>query len=164
MKSMHRHAIGLALTLTLAACSGESADPQASGTSDPELLEPAATQTPSPTPTASPEPVAEVKEIPSALRGRWALVPADCTSTRGDAKGLLTIGATTLKFYESVGTLKTATSGAPGGLSGTFSYTGEGMEWSREVTLVAGADGQTLNFADTGNDPPPSRRSYTKCK
>src|SRR4051812_2684079 len=27
-------------------------------------------------------------EIPTAIRGRWGLVPADCTSTRGDAKGL----------------------------------------------------------------------------
>src|SRR5687767_670720 len=28
--------------------------------------------------------------IPAALHGRWGLTPADCTSTRGDAKGLLT--------------------------------------------------------------------------
>ena len=30
--------------------------------------------------------------IPAALRGRWGMTPADCTSTRGDAKGLLEIG------------------------------------------------------------------------
>src|SRR5215218_6684586 len=39
--------------------------------------------------------------IPASLHGRWGLTPADCTSTRGDAKGLLVISADGLKFYES---------------------------------------------------------------
>ena len=38
-----------------------------------------------------------------ALQGNWGMVPADCTSTRGDNKGLLRITATTLQFYESLG-------------------------------------------------------------
>ena len=38
--------------------------------------------------------------IPAAIRGRWGLTPADCTSTRGDAKGLLEIGPDTLKCSE----------------------------------------------------------------
>src|SRR5688500_4994135 len=29
--------------------------------------------------------------IPAAFHGRWGMVPADCTSTKGDAKGLITI-------------------------------------------------------------------------
>src|SRR5688572_30753552 len=29
--------------------------------------------------------------IPASLHGRWGLTPADCTSTRGDAKGLLIV-------------------------------------------------------------------------
>src|SRR3954452_16808212 len=39
--------------------------------------------------------------IPPALHGRWGLTPMDCTSTRGDAKGLLIVGPADLKFYES---------------------------------------------------------------
>ena len=50
--------------------------------------------------------------IPASLHGRWGLTPADCTSTRGDAKGLLIVSADGLKFYESLGkpagTLKTS--------------------------------------------------------
>src|SRR3954467_10096462 len=46
----------------------------------------------SPTPSAS---------IPAALQGRWGLTPGDCTSTLGDAKGLLIVNATELRFYES---------------------------------------------------------------
>ena len=41
--------------------------------------------------------------IPASLHGRWGLTPADCTSTRGDAKGLLIVSADGLKFYESLG-------------------------------------------------------------
>src|SRR5687767_8399070 len=40
--------------------------------------------------------------IPEALQGRWALTPDDCTSARGDAKGLLVVSRDELRFYESV--------------------------------------------------------------
>ena len=73
--------------------------------------------------------------IPASLHGRWGLTPADCTSTRGDAKGLLIVSADTLKFYESVGkpagTLKTS----PDSASGDFSFTGEGMTGQRYEAL-----------------------------
>src|SRR5215210_8614734 len=39
--------------------------------------------------------------IPASLHGRWGLTPADCTSTRGDAKGLLIVGPDEIRFYES---------------------------------------------------------------
>src|SRR6478736_2899433 len=43
------------------------------------------------------EPVTAV--IPEQYRGRWGQVPADCSSTKGDAKGLITIGDKTIRFY-----------------------------------------------------------------
>src|SRR6476659_3156800 len=39
------------------------------------------------TPAGAPD--AAAAAIPAALHGRWGLTPGDCTSTRGDAKGLL---------------------------------------------------------------------------
>ena len=36
--------------------------------------------------------------IPEQFLGRWGLVKADCTSTKGDAKGLLTISDARLTF------------------------------------------------------------------
>jgi hypothetical protein len=161
MKFAPLAATGLAIALT--ACSGESSDPQASGTPDPELMAPGATMTPASQPTLAPSQGPAVTEIPVALRGRWGLVPADCTSTRGDAKGLLTIGATTLKFYESLGAMVSGTSVAPDSLRGSFAFQGEGMEWTREVSLVAGNSATSLDFSDSGSDSPPSRRTYTKC-
>ncbi len=151
------------LALALGACSGESADPAASSSPDPELMAPGATLSPSPSPTLTPSEGPTIKQIPLALRGRWGLVPADCTSTRGDAKGLLTIGAVDLKFYESVGTLTSGTSNDPMQLRGSFAYNGEGMEWTREVALVADSGGKSLDFQDSGKDAPAERRTYTKC-
>ena len=73
--------------------------------------------------------------IPASLHGRWGLTPADCTSTRGDAKGLLIVSGDGLKFYESLGkpagTLKTSSDSA----SGDFAFAGEGMTWKRYEAL-----------------------------
>lgn len=73
--------------------------------------------------------------IPAMFHGRWGMVPADCTSTRGDAKGLVTIAGDGLKFYESrarpAGNIKTSADS----LSGDFAFSGEGQTWTRYQTL-----------------------------
>ena len=73
--------------------------------------------------------------IPAFLHGRWGLTPADCTSTRGDAKGLLVISADQLKFYESVGKPAGALEISPDSASGDFAFTGEGMTWKKYQAL-----------------------------
>ena len=45
-------------------------------------------------------PPAPSAAIPAALQGRWGLTPGDCTSTLGDAKGLLIVNSTELRFYK----------------------------------------------------------------
>jgi hypothetical protein len=59
--------------------------------------------------------------IPAALHGRWGMTPADCTSTRGDAKGLLTIGPADLRFYESRAIPAAKLERSPNSISGDFS-------------------------------------------
>ena len=74
-------------------------------------------------------------KIPASLRGRWGMTPGDCTSTRGDNKGLLVVTAEGMKFYESratpAGELKTTGTSA----SGDFNFTGEGMTWKKYEAL-----------------------------
>ena len=123
----------------VAACDGN--DPVASGANDASGL-------PAPVndaaPTAQPEPPANAAEastaeagtpgagrIPVALHGRWGLTPGDCTSTRGDAKGLLTISADKLRFYESVAVPTGNLKGDADSISGDFSFTGEGQSWTK---------------------------------
>ncbi len=73
--------------------------------------------------------------IPPALRGRWGLTPADCTSTRGDAKGLLTVDADKLKFYESSAVSSPGIETMTTSVSGNFLFTGEGQEWTKYESL-----------------------------
>ena len=117
-------------------------------------------KTPSPpADTGTPAPT----EIPAAIRGRWGMVPGDCTSTRGDAKGLLTITAGKLQFYESVGTLDTIMEAEPTRIRAAFDFEGEGMTWQREVVLDAQDAGATLIRREYGEDAEPGPFRYAKC-
>lgn len=94
--------------------------------------------------------------IPAQYRGRWGMVPADCTSTRGDAKGLLVIEASRLRFYESRATLRERRPAAATSFSGLFGFSGEGMTWSKVQTLTRSGD--TLTRADDEGS-----YTYTRC-
>ena len=121
---------------------------------------PAPTETPSPTP--SPTDTGEAAAaIPAAFHGRWGMVPADCTSTRGDAKGLLVIDGNTLRFYESRGTLTRMVGDYPEKLVGEYAFVGEGQEWTKTITLELTGSSNTLIRTETD---PPGRFTYTRCE
>jgi hypothetical protein len=84
--------------------------------------------------------------IPAQYQGRWGIVPADCTSTRGDAKGLMDIGDTSIRFYESTATLKEQRPAISTSFAGLFAFAGEGQKWEKVVTFTR--TGDTLNRAD----------------
>lgn len=96
--------------------------------------------------------------IPASLHGRWGLTPGDCTSTRGDAKGLMIVSAQSLKFYESAakpaGPLKASANSA----SGDFTFTGEGMTWKKFQALEL----QDNKLVRTESDPMASF-TYARC-
>lgn len=144
------------LALGLAACSKEPASPteQSTETTVPEA---------SATAPAANEPTAVPTAIPAVLQGRWGIVDADCTSTKGDAKGLLTIDADSLTFYESAATLGTIRSGSSTALKADFAFTGEGQSWNLDVALSSPDDGKTLIRKDTGPDAAPGTLTYKKC-
>ena len=150
--------------LTLAACdgatpeSGEDAD--VTGEETTATAGPLPTGTPTPVPTTSPA----ATTIPSAIQGRWGLVAADCEAGRADAKGLLTISATKLQFYESVGTLAAIEEAGDTRVRANFDFTGEGMTWKREVVLDVQDAGKTLIRREYGDDAAPGAFRYTKCE
>ena len=155
-----------AAALALSACS-KGQDPDAIKT-DPALTEaalPPASESAAPIATPSSEAAADQAEmsIPAALRGRWGLVAADCTSTRGDAKGLITIGATSIKFYESVAKLAKVAQRSETALRASFAFTGEGMEWKRDMTLALQPGGKVLIKQEFGEDAPPGPYKYARC-
>ena len=101
----------------------------------------------------------EAAPIPAAFHGRWGLTPADCTSTRGDAKGLLTISAEELRFYESVARPTSDVEATEDSVGGNFSFTGEGQTWTRHEALQL-RDGKLTR---TESEPMGSY-TYARCR
>jgi len=85
--------------------------------------------------------------IPARYQGRWGMVPGDCTSTRGDNKGLITIGDTSIRFYESTATLEAQRPAKATSFAGLFDFTGEGQRWRKVVTFTR--TGDSLERADS---------------
>jgi len=161
---MKTSSLVIAALLALAACDNgtQGADKTAEQAAAEGNLAANSSVAPAPSPpadTGTPAPT----ELPAGMRGRWGLVPADCTSTRGDAKGLLTIGPGKLEFYESVGTLDTIMDAEPNRIRATFDFEGEGMTWQREVVLDLQDDGVTLVRREYGKDAAPGAFRYSKC-
>jgi len=151
--------------LTLAACSAEAPTPEAS-TTPAEAATSAAVEPTATPPIAAPE-APPLRTIPAAFHGRWGLVPADCTSTLGDAKGLITVTADAIRFYESVARPAALTPVGERRLDGNYSATGEGQTWTLLQRLELSADGNTLTrTVDEGDSAPApggNRFVYTRC-
>ena len=84
--------------------------------------------------------------IPAALQGRWGMTPGDCTSTRGDAKGLLIVAADGLRFYESRAVPAGNVQTSDDSISANFAFTGEGQSWQKVMTFTR--TGDTLKRAE----------------
>jgi hypothetical protein len=88
------------------------------------------------------------------------MVPADCTSTRGDNKGLITVDADSIRFYESRATLAKVTMNAPENFTGDFRFTGEGQTWTKPQNLKLTASSNTLIRSET---EPAMSFTYKRC-
>lgn len=156
--------VTIASVATLVACSGQDpVAPEANNISSSEVDVLPPDESPA-TPTndlenGADEPVVEATStIPASFQGRWALSPADCTSTRGDNKGLLTVAADKLTFYEAraipAGSLKQTKDS----VSGDFNFTGEGQKWKRYQVLEL----QNSKLVRTESSPMASY-TYARC-
>jgi hypothetical protein len=94
----------------------------------------------------SPPGTPEASMIPDQYRGRWGMVAADCDQSRSDAKGAITIGEKTIKFYEATATLKEQRPAIATSFSGLFGFTGEGQTWQKVMTFTR--TGDTLKRAE----------------
>ncbi len=146
--------------LALSACS-KGQDPAAIKT-DPALTEAARIDAAEPASEGAAE-QAE-KSIPMAMRGRWGLVPADCTSTKGDAKGLMTIDAGSIRFYESVAKLAKVDQRSETALKAGYAFSGEGMDWKRDMTLALQPGGKVLIKQEFGEGAPAGPYKYAHCE
>ena len=151
--------------LTIVACGGsDPVDKQANNTAglpDPKEPSPDATGAPPANNAAAavPAPAQAAAKIPAALHGRWGLSPGDCTSTRGDAKGLLIVGPDELRFYESRAVPSANVQSSSDSISGDFTFTGEGQTWTKFQSLSIQRDGLVRTESN-----PMASFTYAKCK
>ncbi|WEK47997.1 MAG: hypothetical protein P0Y56_06790 [Candidatus Andeanibacterium colombiense] len=114
----------------------------------------------SPTPSAT---STRELQIPAALRGRWGLVPADCTSTMGDNKGLIVVDAESIKFYEARAVLDVVKDVRESRVVASFSFSGEGQEWKLDEELHLEKDGRELIRTEHGENAMTEPLRYTRC-
>lgn len=118
---------------------------------------------PAASPTASASPIAA---IPAPFRGRWGIGMADCDPARDDTKGLMTVGADTLRFWEARATLADARMEGASTLVANLSFTGEGQNWREATRMVLQDDGRTL-IRDSAGDGQGGGQGgttrYTRC-
>ena len=158
----------MGLALILAGCG--KADPVADNASNSAAL-PAPVEANVSDPSGAPPPAntsaaaepattagAAAATIPAILHGRWGLTPADCTSTRGDNKGLLTVSADGLRFYESRAVPVAHVNTSPDSFSAEYAFTGEGMSWTKFQTLELQGD----KLVRTESNPTTSY-TYARC-
>ena len=160
--------IALAAIAVVTACSNDPVADEARNTAAlPTINKPTAKPYGAPPVDAAPatpsDRDAASTNIPAALRGRWGLTPMDCTTKQGDAKGLLTITADKLEFYESVATLGPIREVDADSIGASFDFTGEGESWIQEVVLSTPDGGKTLVREDIGPRAQPGPFTYTKC-
>ena len=108
-------------------------------------------------PNPVPPDQAQGATIPAQYHGRWGMVPADCTSTRGDNKGLITVGDKAVRFFEAVATVKERRPSTGTSYSGLFSFTGEGQNWEKVMTFTR--TGDRLKRAEEAGE-----FAYTRCR
>ena len=158
--------IPAAALLALAACQPPS-DPNAVDpgelnvdSADIETLPPSEEAGPPAADNAAQNEPALATAIPAAFHGRWGMVAGDCTSTRGDNKGLITVDSNSIKFYESRATLAQVTGDAPENFTGDFRFTGEGQTWTKPQNLKLTGSRNTLVRSES---EPAMSFTYKRC-
>ena len=156
--------VSLAIVLSVAACGGNRPVDKAAETGRTDALPDINATAPSAagephvdTQPAKPLPAPSVA-IPAALQGRWGLTPADCTPGRSDAKGLLTISGSDLRFYESRAVAGGDVTTDANSAAGNFHFAGEGQSWTKYEALKVGKG--RLTRTET---KPSASFSYAKC-
>lgn len=139
---MNRITFALA-TLALTAC-------QQSAPSSEKDASPAAVAAAPASPPTSATPVASsttAAAIPDQFRGVWDAVGGSCNPA-SDLR--LEIGAVSIEFYESLGTVTGVMVESPSSIVVDLAMEGEGERWERKNRYVLSGDGATLTPSEIG--------------
>lgn len=143
-------ALALAIAAAAAGCSDRTPADNAADTTTPPAT------TPAPTPPADPAPPPgddtppaddSTTSVPARFQGRWASDAAACASTGHESH--LMIGADSIEFHESSGTVKSVMSSGSD-LTVVASVTGEGETRDATYRFRLSDDGNMLTDMSSG--------------
>lgn len=137
-----RYIVVAALLSLLSACSDNADEPSA--------------------PTQSPDAPLEIviTQFPKGYMGRWGMNANDCVPDASDAKGLMSVQGSLVKFYESMGTMRNGKRVTLNSLTSDFDMVGEGQKWQTRNTFELTDDRTGLTRTDTASG---ERFVYTRC-
>lgn len=142
-----------ALAILPAACSQPAPSPagvpDAAGTAEPIPNTTASATSPAPGITPAPSPGPAVA-IPERFRGVWDNAKGNCNPA-SDLR--MEIGAVSIEFYESLGTVTNVTAESPNAIMVDLAMEGEGERWQRRNRYVLSDDGATLTPSEIGGAP-----------
>lgn len=101
-----------------------------------------------------------INQFPASYFGRWGLTDADCIVGVSDAKGLISVQGSLVKFYESIATLRDGKRETLTSVSGNFDMVGEGQEWETHNRYQLSEDRQKLTRIDSGTG---EKYHYLRC-
>ncbi len=154
----------LAAPLVLAACSDPAPEPTGAATpSLAPMVSESEAFAPPVAPGASAGAQGQDGVFPVVMRGKWGMNKADCNPSRGDDKGAMTVGESSVKFYELIAEIGRVKDVDRASLRATFDYEGEGMAWQRDAKFELVDGGKALILTEFGEDAPQGPRRYSRC-
>jgi hypothetical protein len=150
--SMRAFAASL-VPLVLTACQ-QPAPSEQGAASTPAAASPIASTTPI-------APTTNAKAIPEQFRGLWDNAQGNCNPA-SDLR--LDVGAVSVEFYESLGTVTGVTVESPNSILVELAMEGEGERWERRTRFALSEDGTTLTPSDIGDAPPAAPMPRKRCE
>ncbi|WP_052215496.1 hypothetical protein [Sphingomonas sp. ERG5] len=160
MRVPHRSGIA-ALVLASAACSPSPSDNQAAANIEATIAENQSSDAARGLPKSdAPNPVRAARTLPPAFLGRWGITPADCDFSRTDTKGLVTVFADKLSFYDSTAKIDALTHRSQYKVTADLIFTGEGRTWTKRAALELVTAGTALLRTEQS---PAATYRYERC-
>ena len=101
-----------------------------------------------------------ITQFPQAYMGRWGMNANDCLPGASDAKGLMSVQGSLVKFYESTGMMRNGKRETLNSMSSDFDMVGEGQKWRTRNGFQLTGDRNGLTRTDTASG---ERFVYTRC-
>ena len=101
-----------------------------------------------------------ITQFPASYLGRWGMTGADCKSETSDAKGLISVQGSLVKFHDSTATMTKGLRKTLHAISGDFEFVGGERKWRTQTQYRLTEDRKQLTRQDGVEG---KRFTYIRC-